>query len=44
MPLLLDALRLTLYDLRQLSSDRVAGFAKRLLSLSLCLPPDLATG
>ena len=41
--LLLEALTLTLYDMRQLSTDRVAGFAKRLLSLALCLPPQMAT-
>ena len=42
MPLLLDALRLALYDMRQLSSDRVAGFCKRLLALTLSLPPQHA--
>ena len=42
MPLLLDALRLALYDMRQLSSDRVAGFCKRLLALALSLPPQQA--
>ena len=41
-PLLLDALRLALYDMRQLSSDRVAGFCKRLLALTLSLPPQHA--
>ncbi len=41
-PLLLEALTLTLYDMRQLSTDRVTGFAKRLLALALCLPPGLA--
>ena len=41
-PLLLSALHLTLYDLRQLSSDRVAGFCKRLLSLAVCLQPHMA--
>eukprot|EP00960_Hanusia_phi_P078018 768767-Hanusia_phi.AAC.8 len=40
--LLLDALRMTLFELRQLSTDRVAGFVKRLLSLALHVPPQYA--
>ncbi|EKX45539.1 hypothetical protein GUITHDRAFT_138771 [Guillardia theta CCMP2712] len=40
--LLLEALRMTLFDLRQLSTDRVAGFVKRLLDLSLHVPPQHA--
>mmetsp|Transcript_45103 Transcript_45103/g.70703 ORF Transcript_45103/g.70703 Transcript_45103/m.70703 type:complete len:350 (+) Transcript_45103:14-1063(+) len=41
-PLLLEAVRMTLYDLRQLSTDRVAGFVKRLLSAAMHMSPARA--
>ena len=40
--ILAEALRLCLYDIRQLSSDRVAGFVKRVLALALHVPPACA--
>lgn len=40
--LLIQALTVTLWDTRQLSSDRVAGFVKRILSVVCHLPPSEA--